>query len=341
MNKIFLAFPFTPKAGRPVRDLVGHIGRLVASHGLVTVTGKSLGGNALTPAIQQRIKESDALVALFTRENKVAGKNAWLPTQWVQGEITSARARGQRAIALVENGVKIEGPFAENERIELDIRNPLPSLLQLSETIGGWKEEAGRFLLVRLLPEAAAALANNGNARCKVRLVPPQGAPGAWQDAVVRTQPGGVFLAVSGVKEDVAIDVEIADGNARWEVRRIPAMGPCRIEERAMTLKIVQSAAPIVQSAGPKNSTYWDWSVWIDGTDAELDGIKEVTWKLHPSFSPSVYRSSSRSEKFKLNSSGWGEFTIYAEVKNKNGKLKSLRHWLTLGATTKSETDSQ
>lgn len=138
------------------------------------------------------------------------------------GELTSARARGQRAIAVVQHGVDLGGPFAGNERIHLDLKTPAEALIRLSESIWEWKTEAGRNLLVRLLPDTAAAIASRGNARCQVRLVPRQGAPGAWQDAVVRVQPGGVFLAVPGVKDDVAIDVEIEDPPTRWRSGEFP-----------------------------------------------------------------------------------------------------------------------
>jgi hypothetical protein len=63
--------------------LVRDIDRVVRSHGLVLVTGEILGGQGLTQQIQTRIKESDAVIALFTREQKLEGKEEWLPTQWV------------------------------------------------------------------------------------------------------------------------------------------------------------------------------------------------------------------------------------------------------------------
>jgi hypothetical protein len=224
MNRIFVAFPFKPKAGAIVNNVVDAIGRLIASHGLVPLTGESLGGDALTPAVQRRIGESDALVALFTREKQIGRRNQWMPTQWVQSEIVAARARGKPAIALVEPGVEVSGLFAEHERIDLDLKDPLDALLQLSETVRAWKEDAGRFLLVRLLPDGAAALAQNDNSRCKVRLVPPQGPAGEWDKGIIRLLPGGVFLAVPGVKESVALDVEIlnADGRAVWKSGEFP-----------------------------------------------------------------------------------------------------------------------
>jgi hypothetical protein len=207
-----------------VHEVVNRIGRLIASHGLVPVTGESLGGDALTPAVQRLIADSDALIALFTREKQVGRGNRWLPTQWVQSEITAARTRGKPAIALVEPGVDVTGLFAEHEHIALDLRHPLDALLQLSETIRIWREETGRYLLVRLLPDAAAVAAQNGNSQCKVRLVPPQGPAGNWQPADLRVRPGGVFLGVPGVKENVSLDVQILNGNGLpiWKSGEFP-----------------------------------------------------------------------------------------------------------------------
>ncbi len=90
-----------------------------------------------------------------------------------------------------------------------------------------------------------------------------------------------------------------------------------------MTLKISQIAAP-------NDHGRWNWSVWIDGTDGELDDIQEVTWRLHPTFATPIRRVHSRDNKFKLSTSGWGEFEINATLNMKNGRSKSLRHWLRL-----------
>jgi hypothetical protein len=224
MNKVFIAFPFNPRAGSSVHEAVAAIGRLIASHSLVPLTGESLGGDALTPAVQRLIAQSDALIALLTREKKIAGRNKRIPSQWVRDEITAARASGKSAIALVEPGVELAGLFAESERIDFDPSQPLDALLQLSETIRVWKEDAGRYLLIRLLPDQAAAMAQDGNSKCKVRLVPPQGPASGWQTGNIRVLPGGVFLGVPGVRENVAIDVQILNANDRavWKSGEFP-----------------------------------------------------------------------------------------------------------------------
>ena len=67
-------------------------------------------------------------------------------------------------------------------------------------------------------------LAQGGSAQCKVRLVPPQGPAGGWGIGTIRTLPGGVFLAVPGVRENVALDVEIVNGSgaAVWKSGEFP-----------------------------------------------------------------------------------------------------------------------
>ena len=219
MNKIFFAYSFRQENEPLVRD----IERLVRSHGLVFVTGEVLGGEGLTPQIQSRIAQSDALIALMSRDEKLEHQDAWRPTGWVSSEYVSARARCQRAIALVENSVKLDGAYAENEQIRFDRQSLCPTMIRLSETIGLWKFEAGRPLEIRLLPQAAADLAASDVARCEYRLVRPEGGPGQWQQGNARQKPGGVFIVIPGVRQDEAIEVRIVEGQAaRWRSVEFP-----------------------------------------------------------------------------------------------------------------------
>lgn len=222
MNKIFVAFSFRDRNEQLVRD----IDRIIRSHGLVSVSGEILGGQDLTPEVQARIRQCDALVALMTREMQVQGEGEsyWLPTQWVSGEYVSARARNQLAIAIIEDGVRLNGPYAQNEHIKLDRAAPSEALLRLSETIGYWRAEAGRALEIRLVPKEAAVFAASGNARCQYRLVAPNAvAPSPWLDGRAARKPGGVFLVVPGVKTEHSIEVQLLEGAIpRWNSPESP-----------------------------------------------------------------------------------------------------------------------
>jgi len=72
----------------------------------------------------------------------------------------------------------------------------------------------------------------------------------------------------------------------------------------------------------------WDWSVWIDGPDVELDQVESVRWVLDPTFREPIVRVEQRQSKFRLDSSGLGEFEINARVTAKDGRQQHLKHWL-------------
>jgi transcription initiation factor IIF auxiliary subunit len=75
---------------------------------------------------------------------------------------------------------------------------------------------------------------------------------------------------------------------------------------------------------------YWDWSVWIDASDADLDKVDKVVYNLHFSFREPVQIIKTRQNKFKLKSSGWGTFTMYVRITFKDEKVLDLEHELEL-----------
>jgi transcription initiation factor IIF auxiliary subunit len=93
----------------------------------------------------------------------------------------------------------------------------------------------------------------------------------------------------------------------------------------------------LAQDAVYQGDDEWRWSVWIKGGTAELDAIDHVVYTLHPSFPNPVRTVTDRSSNFKLFSSGWGAFTIFATVVRKSGRQKKLRHTLKLFYPAESE----
>ena len=76
---------------------------------------------------------------------------------------------------------------------------------------------------------------------------------------------------------------------------------------------------------------YWRWSVELDGPAEELDDVDRVVYTLHPTFPNPVRTVDDRSTNFRLETAGWGTFTIYARVVRKHdaGELH-LEHELEL-----------
>src|SRR5438874_6586395 len=88
MKEVFLAFAFTPQD----RELANYVEQLLAGHDVRTSNGKNVGGQALTPAIKHIIDNSDGLIALLTRRDKIAGKgNKYSTHGWVRDELNYAR----------------------------------------------------------------------------------------------------------------------------------------------------------------------------------------------------------------------------------------------------------
>lgn len=93
-----------------------------------------------------------------------------------------------------------------------------------------------------------------------------------------------------------------------------------------MNFKIAQSSTQDSQE-----KKYWNWSVWIEAHEEDLNKIKEVEYILHPTFRNNIRSIKSRRTKFKLSSKGWGEFKIHARIylKDQEDPLY-LSHYLKL-----------
>ncbi|SFM37977.1 pYEATS domain-containing protein [Nitrosomonas communis] len=97
----------------------------------------------------------------------------------------------------------------------------------------------------------------------------------------------------------------------------------------------------IEQSSTYAGERRWNWSVWITGSTADLDQIDHVTYTLHPTFPNPVREIHTRKGGFRLESNGWGEFTIYIDIAYKDGKHQQLSHDLRLTSEIDSEDNTE
>ena len=210
--KVFLAVAFRPED----KAFVGLLDQLLASHRAQPSTGEALGGEQLTPAVQERIDKCEALIGLATRrDQKVAG--GYTTHQWVLDELAYARNKGKRAIAIVEEGVDIGGMFQPHEYIPLDRAQPVSAILRTSETIGLWMTERGRTLKIQLLPEALAAAigAGTNGIQCSYRLWL-KDKSSDWIPTVPVPEGGGAFVWVQGVLDEHLIQLRVQNKGKVW-----------------------------------------------------------------------------------------------------------------------------
>ena len=84
----------------------------------------------------------------------------------------------------------------------------------------------------------------------------------------------------------------------------------------------------VAQNQKYEGDNWWKWSLWIGGSDEDLDQIESVTYRLHSTFPQPVRKVTDRASKFQLRCSGWGVFLIPVEVRLKTGKAIQLLHQL-------------
>jgi len=86
----------------------------------------------------------------------------------------------------------------------------------------------------------------------------------------------------------------------------------------------------ILQSEEYQGEDWWKWAVWLEGNAEALDHVEFVEWTLHPSFRDPIRTTRNRSDKFRLETGGWGVFIIHARVGIKDGSSLRLHHSLRL-----------
>lgn len=211
MESVFLSYHFDPRS-----TLVPRVQEIIESHGLHIMTGVDLIGGQLSAEIQKRIKASDAVVSILSRDQPLQGKT-FRAAQWVEEELSFARYEKKRAIAVVESSTEVSGMYAAHERIDAEPETPLEALMKLNRIIGLWKIMAGRTLQVRLEGDAVAKLYAD-KPSCHYRFMNGRVLDEAWQLAPLVPLAGGIFAFLKGASEDSRFQIKITDSKQRvWE----------------------------------------------------------------------------------------------------------------------------
>jgi hypothetical protein len=110
--------------------------RFLVAYGIVVTTGEKPSAQTVSSKVKARIESADLFVGIFTRRDKLVGKNEWSPSAWVIDEKAYALARNKRLVLLKEIGVNsVGGLQGDYEYIEF-CREELEDLLvRLMETL--------------------------------------------------------------------------------------------------------------------------------------------------------------------------------------------------------------
>ena len=97
----------------------GPVERLLRALGLVVVTGEKPKADSVSKKVKNRIDSCDVFVGVFTRRDKLEGKNEWATSSWVVDEKAYAFAQNKRVVLLREQDVtSVGGLQGDYEYIE-------------------------------------------------------------------------------------------------------------------------------------------------------------------------------------------------------------------------------
>jgi hypothetical protein len=224
--KIFLSYSF-----RYGHDLTKAVDRLISSQEGPPITGRTLAGQAVDAAVEDKILQSDALISLVLKDpNQQPGAAPW--SQSVNQEYLFAKNRQMRSIAVVEDGLQFQG-MSPKEYIPYNPANPMESILRISETMDVWRRAIGQEMRVQILPKTLAdKLDSNSPLKCSHRYWDKdQSTP--WKEVQHLSEQEGTFIWLRGVNPAHKIELRVMDPQQKvvWQMKARAAWPMLQLKE--------------------------------------------------------------------------------------------------------------
>lgn len=100
-------------------DIANYIIATLEAAGITTTTGEAPRAGSVSDKVKAQIEANQIFVGIFTRRDKIAGKEEWTTSPWVIDEKAYALGRGKKLILIKEQGVgSIGGIQGDYEFIE-------------------------------------------------------------------------------------------------------------------------------------------------------------------------------------------------------------------------------
>ena len=134
--------------------------------------------------------------------------------------VSAAQTLGKPLLAIIEKGLTNAAPFGGFESLPYDPDKLAETLLDISESIFGWKLQLGEQIEALLEPEDIVTVVRENADRegiVQYRLLGKRGKWGAWKKAVVIPRPGGVSLLLNGVTKKSELQIKVTTNNRTWD----------------------------------------------------------------------------------------------------------------------------
>jgi hypothetical protein len=127
VRSAFVGHSFSPSD----KDLVSTVVRLIEAFDIRVETGERPSADSVSAKVKRRIDRSDAFVGVFTRREKLSGREAYTTSAWIIDEKAYAVARDKKLVllkdALVESIGGMQGdyeylPFDPADVLDLAVR---------------------------------------------------------------------------------------------------------------------------------------------------------------------------------------------------------------------------
>lgn len=235
MNSVFLSYTYDPHPdhAQELDRLRRYVVRVLEAMGLRIADGVDLGGRPLDEALKQRIRDTDALVALVTPQADAAG--AIVPPTFVLSEFQFAEGLGKPTLRILHHALEARGLGAGNEYQPFKPGAEADTLVKLMNTIATWRREHGRAARVRIEPEELAVQYDETQGdRCEYQVISQRGDFRDFTRASLLLQPGAAYAVLPMLREGETVRLRLRQGGKTWQSRHAidPFVGGVRLEER-------------------------------------------------------------------------------------------------------------
>ncbi len=235
MDTVFLSYTYRshPDHNEELDALRRHAIKVIEAMGLRVVDGVDVGGRQLDDALERRIQDADALIALMTPQADNVGNVA--NPEFVISEFQYARGLKKPTFRVIHEALASRGLGANEEHATYAAGKELPIVMKLMNTISIWKREIGRAARLRIEPEDLAKEYDEScGHNCEFQRIR-DGAFADFTRARVRLEPGAVYAELPKLREGDHVRLRMQLNGTSWESRQVvsPFIGGVRLERKS------------------------------------------------------------------------------------------------------------
>jgi hypothetical protein len=222
METVFLSYTYRPHPDHEanLERLRRYVVRAVEAMNLRIVDGVDVGGRALDAALRQKIKDSDALIALVTPQAADVGFDLIAPS-FVLSEFDWAKGQETPTIRAWHHLLPMPAAGAGDEHVTYFPGKELDVILKLINTIALWKRDYGRRARVRIEPaDLAARYDESRGDKCEFQLITSDGEYRKFREARLWQEPGAAYVLLPKLREGERVRLCVHQGGKTWQSRQ-------------------------------------------------------------------------------------------------------------------------